>query len=327
MLLAAGAIILGFIVLVWGADRFVMGAAALARNLGVAPLLIGLTIVGFGTSAPEILVSTMAAFQGNPGLAVGNAVGSNIANIGLILGVTALVSPLLFRSELLRREYPILLLVTIAVYGLIADGELSQLDGSLMLGGLFITLYLLVSIGRTRAAATGEPMEAEYDAEIRDDLSTFAASAWFIVGLALLLISSRMLVWGAVEIATTLGVSDLVIGLTIVAIGTSLPELAAGVMSAIKGEHDIAVGNIIGSNIYNLLAVLSVPGLVAPTQVAGDVLTRDFPLMLGLTLILLIMGYGRKGHGQINRFEGSLLLLAFIGYQAWLYLDATGHIA
>lgn len=325
MLLAAAAIVLGFVILVWGADRFVMGAAALARNLGVSPLLIGLTIVGFGTSAPEILVAVMAAFQGSPGLAVGNAVGSNIANIGLILGITALVAPLVFQSDILRREYPILLGVSVAAYILLADGELGRVDGVLMLGGLALTLMMLVRIGKQRAAA--DPLEQEFDDEIRSDLSTFAASMWFAVGLALLLVSSRMLVWGAVEVATAFGVSDLVIGLTIVAIGTSLPELAASIMSALKGEHELAVGNIIGSNIYNILGVLCVPGLLAPSLVNDDVLLRDLPLMMGLTLALFIMGRGSGKDGHINRYEGSVLLACFIAYQGWLLYTATSGAA
>jgi len=328
MLLATGAIILGFIILVWGADRFVMGAAALARDLGISPLLIGLTVVGFGTSAPEILVSAMAAVQGNPGLAVGNAVGSNIANIGLILGVTALTAPLFYKSDVLRHEYPMLLGVSIAVYLLLLDGQLGRLDGAILAAGLVLVLYLMVRIGRKRAGrAKADPMQAEFDAEIRTDLSVFAALMWTFGGLALLLVSSRMLVWGAVEIAVAFGVSDLVIGLTIVAIGTSLPELAAGIMSALKNEHDIAVGNVIGSNIYNLLAVLAVPGLFAPTLVENAVLTRDMPIMLGLTLALLLMGRSRDGSGHINRIEGALLLVFFIGYQAWLYLDAQPQLA
>ena len=321
MLLATGAIIAGLLILVWGADRFVMGAAALARNLGVAPLLIGLTIVGFGTSAPEILVSTMAAFGGTPSLAIGNAVGSNIANIGLILGVTALIVPLLFKSHILRAEYPILLAVSAGAYLLMTDGKLDFSDGVIMLLALAATLFLLVRIGLARSAS--DPLTDEYEAEIPSDLSSLAATMWFLAGLALLLVSSRMLVWGAVEIATLLGVSDLVIGLTIVAIGTSLPELAASITSALKDEPDIAVGNVIGSNIYNVLAVLCVPGLVAAPTISDEVLTRDLPIMLGLTLALFVMGRGRNGDGHINRIEGSILLACFFAYQGWLYYDAT----
>ncbi len=321
MLLTMGAVIAGFLILIWGADRFVMGAAALARNSGISPLLIGLTIVGFGTSAPEIMVSGMAAFQGNPNLAVGNAVGSNIANIGLILGFTALLSPLLVRSSILRREYPLLLGISTVVYFLLLDGELSLTDSIFMLLGLLGSLVWLVRIG-IRRASDQDPLAAESDAEIPTDMSTLSALLWFIIGLTLLLLSSRLLVWGAVQIATTLGVSDLVIGLTIVAIGTSLPELAASVMSALKNEHDLAVGNIIGSNIYNLLAVLPMPGLIASTTIGDDVLTRDFPLLLILTIALLILGFGRQRDGRINRLSGSLLLISFVFYQGWLVFQA-----
>ncbi len=324
MLLASGAIVLGLVLLAGGADRFVMGAASLARNLGVSPLLIGLTVVGLGTSAPEILVSAMATMQGNPGLAVGNAVGSNIANIGLILGVSALAAPLIVKSTVLRSEYPLLLLVSFAVFLLLIDGHLGYLDGILMLVGLFATLLVVINIGRRRAE--NDPLELEFDSEIPTDLSTLAAVLWLLVGLALLLLASRMLVWGAVSIATTFGVSDLVIGLTIVAVGTSLPELAASVASNLKGEDDIAVGNVIGSNIFNMLAVLCLPGLLAPSAIHESVLMRDFPIMLGLTIGLYVLGRGRKGNGRISRLEGSLLLTCFVAYQGWLYLEAQPRL-
>ncbi len=320
MLLASGAILVGFVVLIWGADRFVIGAAALARNLGVSPLLIGLTVVGLGTSAPEILVSVMAALQGNPELAVGNAVGSNIANIGLILGVSALVAPLKVKSHVLWREYPLLAGVSLVVYLMLADGQLGQLDGLLMLVGLVGAMGWIVHLGRQRAAV--EPLEDEFAEEIPTDMGTGAALAWTFLGLLLLIASSRLLVWGAVEIATALGVSDLVIGLTIVAIGTSLPELAASVTATLKGEDDLAVGNVIGSNLFNMLAVLSVPGLIAPAAVSASVISRDMPLMLGLTAALFFMGRGDSGHGTINRLEGGLLLAVFLAYQTWLYLSS-----
>lgn len=319
MLLAIAAIVAGLVLLVWSADRFVMGAAALAHNLGVSSLLIGLTIVGFGTSAPEIVVSAMASLQGNPGLAVGNAIGSNIANIALILGATAIIAPLTIKSSVLRQEYPLLLGISIAIYVLLFDGELNFTDGVLMLIALIFTLWWMVRIGQARAKT--DVLTDEYDKEIPATLSTLAASLWLVVGLLLLVASSRLLVWGAVEVATALGVSDLIIGLTIVAVGTSLPELATSITSALKGEHDIAVGNVIGSNIYNLLAVLSVPGLLAPTVIAHDVLTRDLPFMLALTLAILFMGLGLRGKdGRINRVEGIILLGCFIGYQGWLIL-------
>lgn len=316
MLLPALSILLGLGLLVWGADRFVIGAASLARNLGVPPLLIGLTVVGFGTSAPEILVSTMAALQGNPGIGIGNAVGSNIANIALILGATALIAPLTVRSDMLRREYPLLLAVSVAAYVLLLDGDLDRLDGTLLLLGLVVSMLLLIRIGMQRR--DHDPLADEMEAELPESITTAAATGWFIVGLAVLVVSSRMLVWGAVEVATTFGVSDLVIGLTIVAVGTSLPELAAAVMSALKNEHDLAIGNVVGSNIWNLLAVLGLPGLLAPGAIPPEVVNRDMLLMLALTLALFVMGRTMQRQGVINRLEGGLLLTSFIAYQVWL---------
>jgi len=316
MLYAIASIVLGLGLLVWSADRFVVGAAGLARNLGVPPLLIGLTVVGFGTSAPEILVSTMAALQGNPGLAIGNAIGSNIANIALILGMTALIAPLTVKSHVLRREYPILLAVSVGAYLLLRDGALDRIDGIVLLCALVVSMLLLVRIGMQRD--NHDPLVDELEAEIPADMSTLGAIGWFVLGLALLIVSSRMLVWGAVEVALEFGVSDLVIGLTIVAIGTSLPELAASIMSALKKEHDLAIGNVIGSNIWNLLAVLGIPGLLAPGLLPAGAVERDMLVMLALTLALFIMGRASKTHGVINRVEGGLLLACFIGYQGWL---------
>jgi cation:H+ antiporter len=324
MLLNITAIILGFALLVWGAERFVTGAAALARNLGVSPLLIGLTIVGFGTSAPEVLVSAMASLQGNPGLAIGNAIGSNIANIALILGITAMVAPLTVHSNTLKREYPMLLAVCLLAMLLMLDGELGHMDGMILISGLFLLLYGMVRIGMD--GRTPDPMQSEYEAEIPQDMPTSKAILWFVVGLALLLLSSRMLVWGAINVAQAFGVSDLVIGLTIVALGTSLPELAAGITSALKREHDIAIGNIIGSNMYNLLAVLPMPALLAPGDFSSEIMQRDMPVMIGLTLLMFIMSYGFRRNGRINRFEGALLLCAFIGYQGMLFLSVQGTV-
>ncbi len=321
MLLYTAAILVGFGLLIWGADRFVLGAAAIANNFGIAPLLIGLTIVGFGTSAPEILVSGMAAMQGNPGLAIGNALGSNIANIGLILGVTAMVTPLSVRSSTLRREYPMLLAVCLVTLLLLLDGDLSRIDGAILIIGLLLLLYGMVRISR-HGSSTSDPMKQEYIDEIPQQMPTSTALLWFVLGLGLLLISSRMLVWGAVQIATTFGVSDLVIGLTIIALGTSLPELAAGIASVLKGEHDIAIGNVIGSNMYNLLAVLSMPAMFAPGPFAPEVLTRDMVVMIGLTLAMFLMSYGFGSPGRISRFEGLLLVLAFISYQGLLFVSA-----
>jgi cation:H+ antiporter len=316
MLLHSISILLGLVVLVWSADRFISGAAALADNLGVSPMLIGLTVVGFGTSAPEVLVSIMAAVNGNPGLAIGNAIGSNIANIGLILGVTALVIPLSVHSSVLKREYPLLLGVTVICLVLMWDGDLNLFDGAILVMMLIAVFGWMIYTAKTGEA---DPIAGEYDAEIPHDVPTRKALFLLIIGLFFLLLSSRLLVWGATHVAIALGVSDVVIGLTIVAIGTSLPELAASITSAMKGEDDIAIGNVIGSNLYNMLAVLSIPGLVAPGSFPSVLLSRDLPVMFGLTLFLFFMGYGFGKQGRINRIEGLGLLLCFVGYQTWLF--------
>ena len=310
----------GFVLLAWSADRFVVGASAMAYNLKVSPLVIGLTIVGLGTSAPEMLVSALASWQGNSGLAVGNALGSNIINTGLILGFTAMVIPLNVHSSILKRELPVLLLVMMVALLLLMDGTLGRLDGMLLLTGMAVMLIWMIRLGRT--SPTGEDaMSAEFADEIPTTLSMGRAVFWLIVGGLVLLVSSRLLVWGAVSIAESMGVSDLVIGLTIVALGTSMPELAATVASAIKGEHDIALGNVIGSNIFNLLVVLGLPGLINPATIDTEVLTRDYPVMIGLTLALFVMAYGFRGPGRINRIEGTLLVLAFCAYQTLLYFN------
>ncbi len=310
----------GFVLLTWSADRFVTGASAIAYNLKVSPLIIGLTIVSLGTSAPEILVSTVASLQGNPALAIGNALGSNIINTGLILGITALIIPLKVHSSIVRRELPVLLLVMALALVLLLDGWLGRLDGVILLTGMAVMLVWITRIG-LKSQVSHDPMSEEFEEEIPTDLSTAKAIFWLLVGALVLLASSRLLVWGSVSIAQTMGVSDLVIGLTIVALGTSLPELAASVMSAVKNEHDIAIGNIIGSNIFNLLAVLGLPGLLSPSAVDAAVLQRDYPVMVALTVALFLMAYGFRGKGRITRAEGAILVVAFGGYQTLLYFS------
>jgi len=317
------AIIAGFVLLVWGADRFVIGASALARNLGVSPLVIGLTIVGFGTSAPEMLVSAVAAWSGTPTVGIGNALGSNITNIALVLGATALVAPLSVHSDTLRREFPILLVIMLGALVLLLDGSLGRIDGMLLLAGLGVMFYWMASLAMAENHAT-DPMESEYSQEIPEKMPTRAAIFWLVAGLMVLLASSRAVVWGAVEIAQWLGVSELVIGLTIVAIGTSLPELAASVISAVKQEHDIAIGNILGSNMFNLLAVLGLPGVIEPTLLPEAVLTRDYPMMIGVSVLLFAMAYGFRRPGHISRKEGALLLCVYVGYLVLLYLQRSG---
>ena len=316
------AVTAGFVLLVWGADRFVMGAAATARLLGISPLLIGLTIVGFGTSAPEILVSWVASLQGNPGLAIGNAIGSNITNIALILGITALVVPLAVDSGTMRREMPILIGTTVFAWLLLGDGELGFGDGLALLLGLLIMLGWVIYVGLS-SRDSKDPMATEYAAEIPTDLSLAQALIWLLIGGVVLMVGSRMLVWGAVGIAQHFGISDLIIGLTIVALGTSLPELAAAIASTLKNEPDIAIGNVIGSNMFNLLAVLGIPGIVSPSVVDPAVLSRDMPVMVILTIALLVMAYGFHGKGRINRLEAGLLLAAYAGYQTLLYFTAV----
>ncbi len=322
MLLSVAAVIAGFVFLVWGAERCVMGASATARNFGVSPLIIGLTIVGFGTSAPEMLVAGVASSEGNPGLAIGNALGSNITNIALVLGVTALVTAMTVSSNVVRREIPILLAVSLLAFWLMSDGELSFVDGMVLLGGMFTMIVLVVRLG-IKSSNSDDPVEAEFEDEIPEDMPMGRALFWTVLGIAVLLASSKILVWGAVNIAEAFGVSDLIIGLTIVAIGTSMPELMASVMSALKKEHDLAIGNIIGSNMFNLLGVLALPGLIAPGVFDPQVLSRDLPWMIGLTLALFVMAYGFRGPGRITRWEGAILLLAYSGYMVWLYRSAT----
>lgn len=318
MLIYLLALIGGIGVLVISADKFVAGTASIARNMGVSTLLIGLTIVGLGTSAPEILVSAIASIEGNGGLAVGNALGSNIANIGLILGLTAIISPLAVHSGLLKRELPVLALISVMCYLLALDG-LSIGDSLWMLVVLILFVLWLIRMAR---AGQQDVLTKELEAEIPKEMSTLKATAFFLLGLVGLLISSRVLVWAAVNIAQAFGVSDLVIGLTIVAVGTSLPELAASVTSVLKGEDDLAVGNIIGSNVYNLLAVYSLPGFISGIRLGDTVLVRDFPVMLALTAVLFLMGYGYKKAGRINRLEGMELLTAYGAYQWTVYQQA-----
>ena len=318
ILLSIMAIIIGFGLLVWGAERFVHGAAAIAKNFGISPLIIGLTVVGIGTSAPEILISVIAASQGNPALAVGNALGSNITNIALVLGITAIVMPLTVKSETLRREYPVMFGIMLLALVLVMDNHLGQIDGIILIAGLFAMLYWMIQQGKKQKQ---DPMEQEFDQEI-PDISNKKAFLWFAIGLVLLVASSRGLVWGSVNIAKAAGISDLVIGLTIVAIGTSLPELAASIMSALKKEHDIAIGNIIGSNMFNMLVVFGIPGLISPHVIDSSILQRDFPFMIGLSVMLFLTAYGFKGLGRINRFEGGLLLGGYITYMVVLYYTA-----
>ncbi len=317
MLYNIAAIIAGFLLLIWSADRFICGAAATARNLNVPPLIIGLTVVGFGTSAPEMLVAAIAAINESPGLAVGNALGSNITNISLVLGLSALIMPLDVHSRILKKELPLLLIAMLLMLLLIQDNILGRTDGLILTGSVGLLMWWV-----TRQAMlnkTVDPMSQEFADELPRPMSTPMALLWLVLGLVFLVASSRILVWGAVQIATEFGVSDLLIGLTIIAIGTSLPELAASIAGALKNEHDIAIGNIVGSNMFNTLAVMGIPGLIYPSTLDAGVLDRDVPVVFILTIALVIMVYGFKGQGRINRIEGGILLACFAGYQVLLY--------
>ncbi len=309
-------VIAGLSLLVWGADRFVHGAAATARNLGVAPLLIGLTIVAFATSAPEILVSVVAASQKQPGLAIGNALGSNIVNIGLVLGITAMVRPISLASATLRREMPALLAVTLLTVSLFLDAYLSRIDGIVLLTGLVIVMFWLARLGLMSAA--NDPIKRDYEAEIPTDVSMTMALIWLVVGLGTLLIGADLLVDGAIGIATLLGVSEVVIGILIVALGTSLPELAVSLASALKGEYGLAIGNIVGSNIFNLLAVIGVASTIQPAALAPTVLSLHVFVMTAFTLVLFAMSYNSDGKAQLSRLEGLVLFTAFIAYDSYV---------
>lgn len=318
MILFSLAIIIGFILLVWSADRFVEGAASTAKHLGMPTLLIGILIVGFGTSAPEMVVSAIAAMEGNPALALGNALGSNIVNIALILGITAIVTPIAVHSKIVKKELPLLILIVLVTGYLLFDDALTLTEGIILLSAFFAL------IGWSIFAAIkgrGDTLEDEFENELQEhSMSLKQGIIWLTIGIVLLIISSRILVWGAVGIAHEFGVSDLIIGLTIVALGTSLPELAASVVAAKKGEHDIAIGNVVGSNMFNLLAVIGIATVINPmNNIAPEVLQRDWIVMLALTITLLIMAYGFKGKdGKINRVEGAILLLCYVAYNAYL---------
>lgn len=316
------AVAFGLALLFWSADRFVGGSAAVARYFGMPSLLIGMLVVGFGTSAPEMVVSAFAASQGNPGLALGNAYGSNIANIALILGLTALISPVSVHSQVLRKELPILTAVTALAAYQIWDGELTRVDAVVLVGVFGGLMAWTIWQGlRRRADALGSEIEQELEAHV---MTAGRAVFWLVTGLIFLIVSSRILVWGAVEIAHGFGVSDLIIGLTIVALGTSLPELASSVIAIHKGEQEIALGNVIGSNLFNTLAVVGIAGTIHPMAVAPEVFSRDMLVVTGLTVSLFVVGYGFRGLGRINRFEGAALMACYIGYTAYLVMSTFG---
>lgn len=312
-------LIVGLLLLIWGADRLVYGAAATARNLGVAPLLIGLTIVAFATSAPEVLVSIVAAFRGETDLAVGNAIGSNIANIGLVLGTVALIRPIEMTSATLRREMPALLAVTLLTVSLFLDTRLSRVDGLVLLTGLIIVMIWLTRLGFRSSAS--DPMSVEYEAEIPLHVNMRMAIFWLVIGLASLLVGAELLVDAAINIAHALGVTELVIGIVLVALATSLPELAVSMVSALKGEYGLALGTIVGSNIFNMLAVIGVAAVIEPAELPQSVLSLHIFVLVAFTLALFAMTYDYDGKGHISRLEGGALLAAYLAFIAFVVVQ------
>ena len=316
MLLSIFGLIVGLIALVWSADRFVTFAAITANNFGVSRMLIGLTVVSVGTSAPEIFVGVIASIDGSPTLAIGNAIGSNIANIGLVLGITALITPLPFPVSILKREVPWLIITTLLALLCLGNLYLGSLDGILLLCGLGLILYKLAHPGN-HASGIAPSFEDELD-----DLPTLSTSSgmWrLLLSLVVLLIAAEILTKSAVFIAYKLGVSEIIVGLTVIAIGTSLPELAASVTAAKKGQSDMAIGNVVGSNILNILAVLAVPALIHPISIDGIVILRDYTTMLVLTVVLVFFAYSIGSQKKITRLEGCILVAAWVGYNSLLY--------
>ena len=319
-MLAIAAVIIGIVLLVFSADKFVDGAAAAAKRAGLPPLLIGMLVIGFGSSMPEMVISGLSASQGNSGLALGNAFGSNITNIALILGLTAAISPIRVESSILRRELPLLAFVTLTAAALLyVDGALSRTDGWLLIG-----LFVVIMAWSIRAGVNNKTdhLAVMVEQELQAPMSMARAITYVVFGLILLVISSQILVWGGVEIARALGISDLIIGLTVVAVGTSLPELAASIAAVRKNEHDLALGNIIGSNLFNTSIVIGITGTIGPTILEPGILSRDLPVLGILTAALFLMGYAfrERTAGIISRLEGVLLLIAYLIYNSGLVL-------
>lgn len=318
MILSIAILVAGLVGLIWSADKFVYGSAAIARNFGLPPLIIGLTIVAMGSSAPEIMVAVTASFDGVGNTAIGNALGSNITNIALVLGVTVLLKPLVVHSQLLNRELPILLVVSALAAYMLFDQVLTQTEGAILLVLFFVTIGGLCWL-TLRDRNKDDRLLDEAQDEVPEGVSNKAAVLWIVVGMVLLPVSSHFVVEGASDIARYFGISDLVIGLTIIAIGTSLPELAACVASIKNNEHDLALGNIVGSNIFNILAVLAMPALISPGAFDQNAAGRDMYIMLGLTFLLFVMCWQMFGKRVISRFEGAVLVAIFVGYQFLLF--------
>ena len=312
-------LVIGLVLLIYAADKFVLGAASTAKHMGVSTMLVGLIIVGFGTSAPEMVVSAIASFKGNSGLALGNAVGSNITNIALVLGIGLLIVPMSIKSQTIKREMPILLLVTLLVLFLLMDLKLSFSDGVIMIVSMLIVTGFLTVIG---IKGDHDEFSDEIEAEFNLDISLKKAIMLLIFGILVLPIASQLMVIGATDIATEFGVSDMVIGLTIVALGTSLPELAATISSALKKEHDLAIGNIVGSNMFNLLGVIGISGLIREYEFTAHFIQYDYFYMLILTVFLFLASvYFVLKDQFISRVIGGVLVFLYITYMVWLYVS------
>ncbi len=318
MIFSIAVLLAGLIGLIWSADKFVYGSAAIARNFGLPPLIIGLTIVAMGSSAPEIMVAVTASLDGVGNTAIGNALGSNITNIALVLGVTVLLKPLVVHSQLLNRELPILLVVSAIAGYMLFDQVLTLAEGAILLTLFFVTIGGLCWLTLNDRNKDDRLVDEAQD-EVPEGVSNKAAVLWIIIGMVLLPVSSNFVVEGASDIARYFGISDLVIGLTIIAIGTSLPELAACVASIKNNEHDLALGNIVGSNIFNILAVLAMPALISPGVFDANAAGRDMYIMLGLTVLLFAMCWQLFGKRTITRIEGAILVAIFIAYQILLF--------
>jgi cation:H+ antiporter len=326
MLEHVGILLVALTVLVWSADKFVLGASSLARNIGVSPMIIGLTIVAMGSSAPEMMVAAAASLQGSPDTAIGNAVGSNITNIALVLGLSVLIKPLIVSSSTIKQELPLLLLFSLVAYWMISDNFFSFTEGIILMVSFFgfISILLIKAIRQRKTSKINDPLIIEAEQGIPDATSTSKSIFWLIAGIVLLVLSAHFLVDSSIFIAKAYGISDLVIGLTIIAIGTSLPELAASIASILKKEDDLAMGNIVGSNLFNILAVLPFAGIIAPGPINPEASARDIPIMLVITGLLFLLCFSRKaGCFRLTRIKGALLLMCFCGYQALLFSQTT----
>lgn len=320
LLIAGVQLAAGFVLLIWAADRLVAGSSALAVHFGISPLVIGITLVGFGTSAPEMVVSAIASLEGNPSLAIGNALGSNTANIGLILGLTAIIYPLSIQRSTMRREFPALLIVMAITAIMMLNLAFSRFEGIVLLVGLVGLIWFMVIY--SKQLPTEEHQLEHLTEEIPVAMKNSTAVIWTLVGITVLPVAAHILVTGAVSLATIVGVSEAVIGLTVVALGTSLPELAAAAASALKKEDDLAIGNILGSNIFNLLGVLGISAFIAPMAIEPDLVRRDLLVMFIMTGLLAMLVWRRTGVGKVTRSSGAVLLVFFIAYQAWIIHSA-----